>query len=151
MRLPCIHTAIETTGYARWSVIASLAHVTDLFLFDVKFLDPESHRKFTGVPNKIILDNLRKLAETGSEIHVRVPCISGVNDSPEQIQSISRFVSGIGLSQIALLPYNAAAGAKYEWVGRDFDLPDKDTQSDEYMNELAGICRQEGLFVQIGG
>jgi len=146
-----IHTAMETTGYARWEVVSSLANVTGLFLFDVKFVDPEPHRRFTGVPNKIILGNLRKLAETSNEIHVRVPCISGVNDSPEQIQSISRFVSGIGLSQIALLPYNGAAGAKYEWLGRDFDLSDKDTQSDGYMNELANICRHEGLSVQIGG
>ena len=146
-----IHTALETTGYAKWEVIAALAEVTDLFLFDVKFIDPASHLKFTGVPNKIILNNLQQLAEIGNEIHVRVPCISGVNDSPEQIRAIARFVSGVGLSQMVLLPYNGAAGAKYEWLSREFDLSDRETQSDKYINELADICRREGLKVQIGG
>ena len=82
---------------------------------------------------------------------MRVPCITGVNDSPEQIAAISSFVSGIGLSQIVLLPYNGAAGAKYEWLGVDFDLSGLETQSEETMEELAAICRQDGLSVQIGG
>ena len=146
-----IHTALETTGYARWEVISSLASVTDLFLYDVKFVDSESHRRFTGVPNRVILDNLQRLAATGSEIHVRVPCIAGVNDSPEQIRAVSRLVSGMKLSRIVLLPYNDAAGAKYEWLGREYALPDAMTQSHENMNELADICRQDGLHVQIGG
>lgn len=146
-----IHTALETTGYAKWEVMAALAEVTDLFLFDVKFIDPDSHLQFTGVPNKIILDNLQKLVEIGNKIHVRVPCISGVNDSPTQIRAIARFAAGAGLSQMVLLPYNGGAGAKYEWLGRDFDLSDRETQSDETINELAEICRQEGLKVQIGG
>ncbi|MBI3957338.1 MAG: glycyl-radical enzyme activating protein [Chloroflexi bacterium] len=146
-----IHTALETTGYAKWEVISSLATVTDLFLYDVKLVDPASHRKLTGVPNELILENLRKLAALGSEIHVRVPCITGINDSPEQIGAISRFVSGIGLSQIVLLPYNGAAGAKYEWIERAFALGNRETQSEETMHRLADICRQDGLNVQIGG
>jgi pyruvate formate lyase activating enzyme len=146
-----IHTALETTGYAQWEVMAALASVTDLFLYDVKFVDPELHRRYTGVPNRVILDNLRRLAERGSEVHVRVPCIAGVNDSPEQIAAVSRLVSSMGLSQIVLLPYNGAAEAKYEWLGRDFALKDTVTQSEETMNELADICRQDGLLVQIGG
>ena len=99
----------------------------------------------------MILDNLQRLAATGSEIHVRVPCIAGVNDSPEQIRAVSRLVSGMKLSRIVLLPYNDAAGAKYEWLGREYALPDAMTQSHENMNELADICRQDGLHVQIGG
>ena len=146
-----IHTALETTGYAKWGVIASLAEVTDLFLFDIKVIDPASHQKFTGVPNKIILDNLQKLAGIAREIHVRVPCISGVNDSLAQIEGTARFVASIGLSQIVLLPYNSAAGAKYAWLGREFALSDTETQDDHYMNNLADICRQAGLQVQIGG
>ena len=146
-----IHTALETTGYARWEVIAALASVTDLFLYDIKFADSDAHRRYTGVPNRVILDNLQRLAEMGSEIHVRVPCIAGVNDSPEQIQAVSRLVSGMGLSRIVLLPYNGAAGAKYEWLGWEFALPHAATQSEETMNELADICRRDGLHVQIGG
>jgi pyruvate formate lyase activating enzyme len=146
-----IHTALETTGYATWDVISSLASVTDLFLFDIKFADSESHRRYTGVPNRVILENLQRLVAMDSEIHVRVPCIAGVNDSPQQIGAISRLVSQMGLSQIVLLPYNSAAGAKYEWLGHEFALQDAVTQSDETMNKLAELCRRDGLQVQIGG
>jgi pyruvate formate lyase activating enzyme len=146
-----IHTALQTTGYARWDVISALASVTDLLLYDVKFIDEDSHCRYTGVTNKLILDNLRKLAERNHEIHVRVPCIPGVNDSPQQIRAVAQFVEEIGIQRIVLLPYNGAAGAKYEWIGLAFELEGKETQSDEYMNRLANMCRQEGLVVQIGG
>lgn len=146
-----IHTALETTGYARWDVMAALAQVTNLFLFDIKLMDPPAHRRLTGVHNHIVLENLQRLAAGGSEISVRVPCIPSVNDSLDQIEAIARFVAGLGLSRIVLLPYNGAAGAKYEWLGRGFALQDSVTQSDETMNELANICRRMGLTVQVGG
>ena len=57
----------------------------------------------------------------------------------------------LNLSQIVLLPYNGAAGAKYEWLGHEYSLADRVTQSDDTMNELADICRRDGLNVQIGG
>ena len=146
-----IHTALETTGHARWEVVSALASVTDLLLYDVKFIDSESHRRYTGVPNDLILKNLGKLAAQGHEIHVRVPCIPGINDGEGQIRSIAKFVSRLGIRRSVLLPYNAAAGAKYEWLDRPFTLPDGETQSEEYMASLTGICRAEGLTIQIGG
>ncbi|MBI2859040.1 MAG: glycyl-radical enzyme activating protein [Chloroflexi bacterium] len=146
-----IHTAMETTGYARWEVLAALAEVTDLLLFDIKFVDPTQHRRYTGVPNRLILDNLRKLAASGREIQVRVPCISGVNDTPEQIYATARLVADYQVKRIALLPYNSAAGAKYEWLGLPFKMQDLETQSEEYMTALAAICRDAGLTVQVGG
>lgn len=146
-----IHTAMETTGYAQWSTLAPLAEVTDLFLYDIKFVDDEAHRRYVGVPNRVILENLQRLAAAGSEIHVRVPCIAGINDSAEQIEAVARTVSAIGLSQIVLLPYNAAAGAKYEWLDWDYDLGQIEPQSEATMEELAAVCRGYGLNVQIGG
>ena len=64
---------------------------------------------------------------------------------------MSRLVAEMGLSQIVLLPYNSAAGAKYEWLGCDFALPNAEKQSDATLAELAEICRLDGLNVQIGG
>ena len=146
-----IHTAVETTGYARWEVMATLASVTDLFLYDVKLMDSDAHGHYVGVSNDVILNNLRRLARLGNEIHIRVPCIPGINDGEEQIRSTAAFVAAEGIETIALLPYNGAAGAKYQWIGSEFALADKKTQSDEYMASLADICREEGLFVQVGG
>jgi pyruvate formate lyase activating enzyme len=146
-----IHTALETTGYARWEVMSALASVTDLLLYDVKFVDPDSHRRYTGVPNELILDNLRKLAEQGHEIQVRVPCIPGVNDGAKQIESVARFLAPLDIGEIALLPYNGAAGAKYDWLGREYPLADKETQTAELMASLADLCSEAGLAVQVGG
>ncbi len=113
-----IHTALETTGYARWEVMSRLADVTDLLLYDVKFADPEVHRRYTGVPNRPILSNLLKLAAEGHNLEVRVTCIHGVNDSEEQIRATARLVKGFGVRRIALPPHNTAAGAKYKWLDR---------------------------------
>lgn len=146
-----IHTALETTGYARREVMSALADVTDLILYDVKFIDPVEHRRHTGVPNKLILENLRSLAAAGHGIQVRVPCISGVNDGPDQIMAIARLTAELGLNSIVLLPYNSAAGAKYEWIDAPFALPHITTQDEDAMDALADICRAEGLEVQIGG
>ncbi|MDP6452272.1 MAG: glycyl-radical enzyme activating protein [SAR202 cluster bacterium] len=146
-----IHTALETTGYAQWEVMSQLAGVTDLFLYDVKLVDSEDHRRHTGVPNDPILDNLRKLAASDNEIHVRVPCIPGINDGEEQIQSIARFIAPLGIQNMVLLPYNSAAGAKYEWIDHPFELSNAQAQSENYMASLADLCRQEGIEVQVGG
>lgn len=146
-----IHTALETTGYAQWETLSALATVTDLFLYDLKLIDDAAHRQYTGVSNRVILENLQRLAAQGCTVHVRVPCIPMINDSPAQIADTAHFVAASGLTQIVLLPYNGAAGAKYEWLGRDFDLGAAEPQRDETMNQLAAICRQAGLTVQIGG
>jgi pyruvate formate lyase activating enzyme len=155
-----IHTAVETAGLAPWPAYALLAQVTDLFLYDLKQMDPARHRELTGVPNRLILDNLRRLASRPQEQHggdapyqivVRVPCIPGLTDTEGNIQAIAAFVSELGIEQIHLLPYNASAAAKYAWIGQPYRLADLTPQSAEQMQCLAGICESFGLRTQIGG
>jgi pyruvate formate lyase activating enzyme len=146
-----IHTALETTGFARWEVISSLAGVTDLLLYDLKLMDSATHRRYVGVPNELILENLRRLGASGHTIQVRVPCIPGINDNPEQVAAMARFVRGAGIRHMTLLPYNSAAGAKYQWLCAPFALKGRQTQSADAMSTLAEICREEGLAVQVGG
>jgi pyruvate formate lyase activating enzyme len=146
-----IHTALETSGYTRREVLSQMVKVTDLILYDIKLLDSTLHRYYTGVPNEAILENLRHIASMDQAIQVRVPCIPGINDSKEHVQSIAKFMNEIGLQRIALLPYNVSAGAKYQWLGRPFPLSNTSTQSDNYLTALSDICVKEGLQVQIGG
>ncbi|MBT6148319.1 MAG: glycyl-radical enzyme activating protein [Gemmatimonadetes bacterium] len=146
-----IHTALETTGYGRREAIAALAKVADLLLYDVKFIDDTLHRRHTGVSNKVMQQNLEQLATWHPNIQVRVPCIPGVNDSVQQIGDTARWVAELGLEKIVLLPYNAAAGAKYGWMGKPFALPDTEAQTKEYMASLADVCQQAGVTVQVGG
>jgi pyruvate formate lyase activating enzyme len=145
-----IHTALETSGYAPWDQLHKIAKTTDLILYDVKLLDPDLHCAYTGVSNQLILHNLQQLVSHTS-IQARVPCIPGINDHETQIHELAVYLSRIGINDIALLPYNAAANAKYQWIGRPFPLSNKQKQPEEYMKHLAHLCTNEGLHVQIGG
>ena len=146
-----VHTALQTTGHARSHNIQRLAGEADLVMYDLKLLDDASHRKWTGVSNRLILSNLRRLAASHPHLLVRLPCIPGVTDAPEQIRASARFVAGAGLTRVALLPYNGAAGAKYDWLGGDYALAEARAQSAATMERLAEVCRAEGLAVVIGG
>jgi pyruvate formate lyase activating enzyme len=114
-------------------------------------MDDSSHRKLTGASNHLALENLRRLAGQGATVTVRVPCIPGLNDDPANIAATAAFVRQIGLNAIHLLPYNSSAGAKYPWLGREYGLEERPTQSSEQMDKLAEICRSYGLTVQVGG
>lgn len=146
-----IHTAVETTGIISWDVLSRASEVTDLFLFDLKILDDDLHRRFVGSSNKTILKNLEQLCSLRDGIQVRVPCIPGVNDSEEQIRSLAAAVARAGGRRIVLLPYNSAASAKYHWINRPFDLTGLKRQDESKMETLAGICRENGLETAIVG
>jgi pyruvate formate lyase activating enzyme len=146
-----IHTAVETTGHGPWRVFAALAPVTDLFLYDLKQMDDAQHRALTGVSHRLVQANLRRLVERGAQVTIRVPCIPGLTDTDANIAACAAFVRDLGLLTLHLLPYNAAAGAKYRWLGRPFPLDHLTSQSPARMEELAQICRDHGVTVQIGG
>ena len=110
-----IATAIETCGYCEWAVLESLLAETDLVLYDLKIIDDTEHQKWTGRSNHRILENVRRLA--GRNVQVRVPLIPGITDTQENLASIFQFMRASGLASVCLLPYNASAGAKYEWLG----------------------------------
>jgi pyruvate formate lyase activating enzyme len=146
-----IHTAIETSGFSRWSRLKTIILPVDLILYDVKAMDPKIHREKIGVSNRLILENLRKIRRLFSEkqIQVRVPCIPGISDTEDNIQKTSQFVSSLGINQLALLPYNETASAKYHWLGRVYPHPDWKTQSPDTMERLKTMAASYGLEVEI--
>jgi pyruvate formate lyase activating enzyme len=102
-----IHTAVDTSGCVEPEVLASLAAHVDLFLYDIKIMDDEAHRRVTGASNRIILQNLKSLAERGNSVSVRVSVVPGVNDSAENIDGLGAFVASLGSARdIHLLPYH---------------------------------------------
>ena len=111
-----IHTAVDTAGYVPFSQFEKVLPYTDLFLYDVKLLDGEKHKEYTGVDNGLILENLRKLMDAGARIWVRVPVIPGVNDSEEELDAIRRQCSGV--EKVELLPYHGLGEHKYAALGR---------------------------------
>ncbi len=146
-----IDTALETCGYAPWETLAEVASAADLVLYDVKHMDSAAHARLTGAPNDVILANLERLAASHPAVQVRVPCIAGVNDDEPHIARIAAFVAGLGIGELTLLPYNAAAAAKYRWIGRRYPLEGTQAQSGETMDRLAAVGRASGLDIRIGG
>jgi pyruvate formate lyase activating enzyme len=147
-----IHTAVDTTGYAEPEIIRSIIPYTNLFLYDVKFADPAKHRKYTGVSNELILDNLKMLSDEGAVISVRVPVIPGINDDKEEMAAIAGLVSKLpGVVELAVLPYHGTARQKYERFGMEYLLGDLHEPREEDIETLAVFFRGEGLNVRTGG
>lgn len=126
-----IHTAIETCGYAEKSKILEIAKYVDLFLFDCKETDQELHKKYTGVDNKIILDNLKALSDAGSKIILRCPIIPGFNDRAEHFKGISEIAGKLsGIEHIEIEPFHPLGKGKYSALSRkyaDIQPPDAET------------------------
>ena len=146
-----IRTVVETCGFADPAVICRLSRWVDLFLYDVKLMDSDKHRQFTGVPNEVILRNLKMLAEQGCAVTVRVPLIPGVNDDSKNIGELSEFLSSVRLREIDLLPYHRIGSGKYHRLQMADRMAAVDPPSTEQMEEVAARLRREGFCVRIGG
>lgn len=126
-----IHTAIETCGYAKWEVMKRFVDVTDLFLFDLKHIQPERHRELIGARNERILTNLTQLFQAGATVSIRMPLIKGLNDSLETLRETMAFIQNIPrqpaqLKSVDLLPYHKLGVAKYEQLGQTYPLHNLD-------------------------
>jgi pyruvate formate lyase activating enzyme len=148
-----ISTALETCGQTRWEVLAGLLPYLDDILYDLKHLDSEIHRAFTGLGNELILANLRRLAAVGAPVTVRVPLIPGFNASVESVQAIAEFVRSLDgpVKSVDLLPYHTLGQAKYKALGRDYPWQAHDRLTDDEVAVLAGVVESYGLPVSIGG
>ncbi len=147
-----LHTALDTSGAASWRVIGRVRLYVDLFLYDLKGLDDQAHRKFTGVSNRLILSNLKRLSELGHNIVLRVPLIPGVNDSPEAIAAIGSFaVSLPHLVGLEVLPYHQAGVEKYRRLEKAYALAGIPSPSKEKIESIAEVLRNYSLNIQVGG
>jgi len=121
-----IHRAVDTAGNVSTDTILNVARHTDLFLYDLKMMDSDLHRKWVGSGNEKILHNLNALAATGAHIIIRIPLIGGVNDNDENIEHTAKFISELAGEKkpVHLLPYHNIAQNKYRKLGRadDFEV-----------------------------
>ncbi|MBR6951651.1 MAG: glycyl-radical enzyme activating protein [Oscillospiraceae bacterium] len=145
-----INTAIDTTGFVKWEVIESILPYTDLFLYDLKHMDSEKHKAATGVPNELILENAKKIAENGGKMQIRVPVIPMFNHDEENIRKTAEFCAGMkeAVTLVQLLPYHNMGVMKYLRIS-DKPVMEATPPSDEYMNRLLAIVEEYGLPAQI--
>lgn len=125
-QLADLHVTLDTSGYAPEADFRRVAGRCDLVLFDLKLINPEAHRRWTGVDNEPILRNLAVLGALGTSSIIRVPLVPGVTDTDDNLRAIARRVSELPAPPpLELLPYHRAAGAKYAACGLDW-RPDYD-------------------------
>ena len=147
-----LHTAIESAASTKFSEIEKLLPYLDLYLMDIKHMDAEKHKEFTGVTNERILENARAVAECGVELIIRTPVIPGFNDTPEEIRAISHFAKTLpGVREHHLLPYHRLGQDKYEGLGRKYSLVGIEPPSREKMEYLLSVAETSGLKCKIGG
>ena len=142
-----IHTALETAGPCAWETLERLADLADLILYDLKLIDDELHRRHVGASNERILSNARRLA--GRDLIIRVPLIPGITDTRENLAAVFDFMSDAGLTRVELLPYNPSTAAKYEWLGRPYELQ-AEPQNAAELADMRAAARAVGLDV-VGG
>ena len=117
-----LHTALDTCGYAPWDDFLRILPYLDLVLYDVKIMDDQLHKKFTGVSNRQVLDNLTSLAEYGTDLNIRFPVLPGLNDTEDQIRKLGETLKELnGISKVDLLPYHELSSEKYRRLDRSFN------------------------------
>jgi pyruvate formate lyase activating enzyme len=147
-----IHRTVDTSGHTDIQTLLETATRTDLFLYDLKHMDPGKHARFTGVTNEKILENLKTLCRQNVEIIIRFPLIPGINSDPENIDQTGAFVSSLpGISRMNILPYHCAATAKYRNLGLDFNASGIEPPSRDFLESVAARLETYGLTIKIGG
>ena len=141
-----LHTAVDTCGMVPWEAFSKVLPVTDLFLYDIKQMDPALHRRDTGADNDLILENLRRLCECEAATEIRIPLVPGINDDDRFIDAAGALLSGLGrIRGVKVLPYNPLARSKYAAVGKEDAMPQVAPPSDEELRRVAGRLRSFGL------
>ena len=140
--------AIETCGCFDFDRVKASLERMDTVFIDIKHMDPDEHRRWTGVSNELILRNVARLAELDAEVVVRIPVIEGVNADPENIRRAAQYVHNVLPNPaIELLPYHSLGRIKYEALGIPYNHPEFSTPTKEHMKRLEQIIEEEGVRI----
>ena len=148
-----ISVFIDTCGYAPFENFERILPYVDTFLYDIKLLDPEEHKKYIGVDNALILENLKKLSEKGARIYIRIPTIGGVNATQGFMEDVIKFLkeNGIQPAEVSILPYHDMGKSKYGNLSRDYDSESMSVPSNDFCEHFKLLFEKAGYQVKIGG
>lgn len=141
-----IHRAVQTSGFCDPDIFEKIAENTDLFLFDQKIFDGETHKKYTKQDNTNIKRNLEHIVKTGKDFIIRIPLIPTVTDTEKNLTEICGFLKDLGINYAEILPYNKMAGGKYPLAGKKYE-PDFDTNVEPQPH--ADIFKKFGIEIKI--
>jgi len=147
-----ISTTLDTSGFAPYEIFENIQEDVDIFLYDLKVMDDRKHRKFTGVSNKLILDNLRKLCVNGCKVIARIPLIPGVNDDEKNITETSDFLKSVGkIQNVNILPFHNSWCEKYMALNQEEPETSFNPISEARQEEIRSSLTGCGFEVKIGG
>ena len=156
-----LHRTVDTCGFADAETLMKVAKRTELFLFDLKLMDPVKHKKWTGASNKLILKNLRILAETGANINIRIPLIKNVNADRKCLVEMAEFTADLNQKRrdlkiaspitVNILPYHNIAAHKYSKLGMKYNEFNMAEPTEKELNRAVSIFKEYGLEVEVGG
>ncbi|MFO8055729.1 MAG: glycyl-radical enzyme activating protein [bacterium] len=143
-----VHTAIETCGFFSPELVKELLDTTDLFLYDIKHLDPARHEQGTGVSNERILENFKELVKQGGPQRVipRIPLVPGFNADEEAARAMASFLAENGYEgEVHLMPYHGWAKDKYERLGRLGSFRDPGKLEEDTLEKIKAVFAQAGF------
>jgi pyruvate formate lyase activating enzyme len=147
-----LHRVVDTCGYANREILLKAADRTDLFLYDLKHMDPDIHEKYTGVSNEVILGNLKALSCRNVAIRIRFPLIPGINDGWDNVRMMGEFLQKLHrILDVDVLPYHDVAAGKYKRFGLPFRLGHLPAPDPGHVRDVATMLSSYGLCVTIGG
>lgn len=141
---------LESCGYFDFEKLRPSLERMDLIFMDLKHMDPEVHREYTGVSNELILENIAKLGTLSQapDVVIRIPVIGGVNNTEENIAASAAYVHDVlPAAKMELLPYHKLGVIKYEAIGMPFDQDGLYTPDKEEMKKLRGIAAAQGITI----
>jgi pyruvate formate lyase activating enzyme len=146
-----IHTCVETSGYAPDSALRQVLPFTDYMLFDLKLLNSDLHRCYTGKPNELILNNAKIVTSSGLEVLFRMPLIPGINDDPQNIKETADFLHSLGGKTIGiqLMPYHELGKGKYESLDKLYRLAGLSTLEPEQVETVQKMFKARGISCTI--
>jgi pyruvate formate lyase activating enzyme len=146
-----LQLCLDTTGFASEKIFQKVSKYIDLFLFDLKHLYNEDHKKYTGVSNKVILKNLEFLIENKKEVHIRFPLLPSINDQAEHLESIAQYLNKLKQKNISILPFHKIAQGKYEQLNFENKMSGIQEPSIDEIENTKSFFEKRGFNVKIGG
>lgn len=143
-----LNTAMETCGNAPWEVVREVCGLLNSLMFDIKSLNSEKHKEYTGVPVDLITSNFKRIVETfpSLPVHVRTPVIPGFNDTEEDIRAIRDFISGYPNVTYEVLPYHRLGTQKYLFLNREAPMGDV-TLPSEVFQRLEAVAKGDPVVI----
>ncbi len=147
-----ISVCLETNAYLPRSVLEPVLPLVQWLFIDIKHMDSGKHFEGTGVPNDLILSNVRWIKSVGwpGRMIIRTPIIPGYNDTAENAKCTASFLKEIGLKEINLLPFHRLGASKYEQLGIAYAYAQQSALPPEMLEPLAEVYRTQSIRCYLG-